>query len=93
MSRRDGFLQWPLLFCLPLHLNYADLRLPRKAEEPTARRRKAYLGSQDEARPEKGASAELPHLAEIRPSGQRYYPKRLFTEGSDVKAGDVLWPN
>ena len=97
MSRRDGFLQWPLLFCLPLlTLITLTCGCRKQAEEgpPPGPPEVAYLEVKTEAVVLK---KELPGrtspylVAEIRPQASGIIRKRLFTEGSDVKAGDVLY--
>ncbi|HOG49670.1 MAG TPA: biotin/lipoyl-binding protein, partial [Lentisphaeria bacterium] len=97
MSRRDGFLQWPFLFCLPLLaliMPACGCRKQVQAGPPPPPPEVAYLEVKIEAVVLK---KELPGrttpylVAEIRPQASGIIRQRLFTEGSDVKAGDILY--
>jgi len=98
MSRRDGFLQWPLLFCLPLLaliMSACGCRQQQaQAGPPPPPPEVAYLEVKTEAviLKKELPGRTTPYLvAEIRPQASGIIRQRLFTEGSDVKAGDILY--
>ncbi len=97
MPRRNGLQQWPFLFCLPL-LTLAALaggcRKQAQAGPPPPPPEVAFLEIKPEAviLKKELPGRTTPYLvAEIRPQASGIIRQRLFTEGSDVKAGDVLY--
>ena len=97
MTRRDKLLQWPCLLCLPL-LTFALLasgcRKQTQAGPPPPPPEVAFMEVKPEAiiLKKELPGRTTPYLvAEIRPQASGIIRQRLFTEGSDVKAGDVLY--